>query len=220
MSFVDIPVEHGLLEGLLWEVDSPRTAVVVCHPHPQHGGTMHNHVTYRVARAFREQGASALRFNFRGVGRSTGSYDEGRGELEDARAALRFLREKYLGLPLGAAGFSFGSRVALRLVEDPLADYVLAVGLAVNLFDFEFVKRLPKPKAFVQADADEYGPLDKVRSLVVESPPPRELFVVPNSDHLCTGRLDAFEQVATKAVAWLLDTAKLGTPRKVSAATA
>jgi len=83
MSFVDVPVSHGRLEGVLWKAEAPRGAVVVCHPHPLHGGTMHNHVTYRIAKAFRDRGISTLRFNYRGVGRSTGSYDEGRGELED-----------------------------------------------------------------------------------------------------------------------------------------
>jgi alpha/beta superfamily hydrolase len=216
MSFLDIPVPHGQLEALWWHVDSPNTAVIVCHPHPLHGGTMHNHVTYRVARAFHEQGASVLRFNFRGVGRSTGAYDEGRGEVEDARAGLAFLAGKYPGVPLGAAGFSFGARVALRLAEDPRVRYALAVGLAVKLFDFTFVKQLQKPKAFVQGDRDEYGALDEVRALVAESPPPRELFVVENCDHLCTGRLEELELVASKAVTWLLGEAQIHRPSEAA----
>ena len=93
MSFVEISAPHGRLEGLLWDVELPVAAAIVCHPHPQHGGTMHNHVTYRIAHAFREHRVAVLRFNFRGVGRSTGSYDEGRGELDDARRALEYLLE-------------------------------------------------------------------------------------------------------------------------------
>src|SRR5207302_6871174 len=88
MSFVDIPVSHGRLEALWWKAEQPRAAAVVCHPHPLHGGTMHNHVTYRLAQTFRDGGISCVRFNFRGVGRSTGEHDEGVGEIDDARAAL------------------------------------------------------------------------------------------------------------------------------------
>ena len=85
---MDISVAHGRLEALLWKVPSPKAAALVCHPHPLGGGTMHNHLTFRIADAFRQAGVSALRFNFRGVGRSTGTYDNGVGEVDDARAAL------------------------------------------------------------------------------------------------------------------------------------
>lgn len=205
MSFVDIPVAHGRLEALLWKVDEAVGSVVVCHPDPQHGGTMHNHLTYRLARAFRDQRVNALRFNFRGVGRSTGEYDEGRGEVDDARAALDFLAQQHPGLPLYAAGFSFGSRVALQLAVDEVrVQKVLAAGLAIDLLDFSFAKGLRKPKAFIQSERDEYGPLEKVRAWVAELPPPRELFVVAEANHLCAGRLDAFEAAATEAVSWLL----------------
>src|SRR5262249_44748181 len=158
-------------------------------------------VTYRIARAFRDRHVAALRFNFRGVGRSTGTYGEGRGELEDARSALEFLRPKYSGVPLIAAGFSFGGRIALQLaVADERASKVLAAGLAVDLFDYSFVRHLRKPAAFIQSENDEYGALDRVRELIAQLPAPRELFVVPSSDHLCTGRLKQLEAVAAQAV--------------------
>jgi len=209
MSFVDVPVSHGRLEGVLWKAEAPRGAVVVCHPHPLHGGTMHNHVTYRIAKAFRDRGISTLRFNYRGVGRSTGSYDEGRGELEDAAAALAFLAEQVPGVPLYSAGFSFGSRIALRLpTEEKNLRAVLAAGLAVDLFDFEFVVGLTLPKAFIQSELDGYGDLAKVRALVERALPPKQLFIVPNADHLCSNRLDAFEKIAASAVDWLLSTSQ------------
>ena len=87
----------GKLEALLEEPDdqAPREAVLVCHPHPQYGGTMHNKVVYRIARGMRRAGAVALRFNYRGVNLSEGKYDDGAGELEDARAVLEFLRARY-----------------------------------------------------------------------------------------------------------------------------
>jgi alpha/beta superfamily hydrolase len=205
VSFVDLPISHGLLEGFIWDVEAPRAAVVVCHPHPQHGGTMHNHVTYRIAQAFRDAGVSALRFNYRGVGRSTGTYDEGRGEVDDAEAALDFLRKRVGdNVPLYVAGFSFGSRVALRLaVRDSRVQKVMAVGIAVDLFDYDFARKLTKPKAFVHADRDEYGALANVEKFIGELPGPKKLFVVSECTHLAPGRLDAFLDVTREAVAWL-----------------
>ncbi len=113
--FIDGPA--GKLEALLEEPEDqdPRHAVLVCHPHPQHGGTMHNKVVYRIARGLRRAGAVVLRFNYRGVNLSQGEYDHGVGELEDARAALGLLRSRYPALPFSLAGFSFGSRIILRL---------------------------------------------------------------------------------------------------------
>lgn len=206
MSFVDLPVSHGRLEALHWKVEDARAAAVVCHPHPLHGGTMHNHVAYRLADAFRKQGVSALRFNFRGVGRSTGEHDDGRGEVDDARAALDYAQAQQPGVPLILAGFSFGARVALQLAtEDPRVERLMLAGVAIRMFGFGLIHELRKPKAFIQADQDEYAAIDEVRRLVDETPSPRKLFVVPDSDHLCTGRLDAFEQVTSEAVTWLLD---------------
>src|SRR5579864_865869 len=101
----------GRLEALLEEPDNaasgaaPRAAALVCHPHPQHGGTMHNKVVHRIARGLRSAGAAVLRFNYRGVNLSEGSYDRGEGELDDARAALTYLRGRYPALPFTIAGF-------------------------------------------------------------------------------------------------------------------
>lgn len=205
MSFVDIPVSHGRLEGLLWKEPNARAAALVCHPHPLHGGTMHNHVTYRIAQAFRNAGISTLRFNFRGVGRTTGTHDGGRGELDDAAVALGHLAQVEPGVPLLAAGFSFGSRVALQLaLRDARVERALGVGLAVDLFDFSFLAGLDKPKAFVQPDKDEYGTLPRVEALVASLPPPAKLFVVPDCTHLAPGRLDAVSTQLDAAIAWLL----------------
>src|SRR5437588_1356634 len=104
----------GNLEALLEEPeDAPKVAALVCHPHPLFGGTMHNKVVYRIARALRRAGAVVLRFNFRGVGMSEGAHDQGVGEMEDARAALAILRDRYPELPYSMAGFSFGSRIIM-----------------------------------------------------------------------------------------------------------
>jgi alpha/beta superfamily hydrolase len=206
MAFVDLTGPAGRLEALYWKVSPARAAAAVCHPHPLHGGTMHNHVTYRIAAAFRDAGVSTVRFNFRGVGRSEGAHDQGVGEVDDAKAALDFLERDNPGVPLLASGFSFGSRAALRLaLRDARVSKVLAVGLAVGIMDFEFVAELQKPLAVIHSDRDEFGSLEKVRALLARVRGPSRLFVLADADHLCTGRLDAFEEVAREAVGWLLD---------------
>src|ERR1700722_12343681 len=113
--FIEGPA--GRLESLLEEPEArdPIAACLVCHPHPLFGGTMHNKVVYRMARGLRRAGSAVLRFNFRGVNLSEGEHDNGPGEVEDARAGLAFLRERYPDLAYSLAGFSFGSRIALRL---------------------------------------------------------------------------------------------------------
>ena len=112
-----LPGPAGRLEALLEEPEegAPREAALVCHPHPRHGGTMHNKVVYRIARGLRRAGAVVLRFNYRGVNLSEGGYAHGEGEREDARGALDYLRGRYPELPYTLAGFSFGSRVVLQL---------------------------------------------------------------------------------------------------------
>ena len=129
-----IPGPVGRLEAILWSpsAGTPAMASIVCHPHPLFGGTMHNKVVYRIARGFRKAGAVVLRFNFRGVNLSEGAYGHGFGEVEDARAALAWLRERYPDLPYSLAGFSFGSRIVLRLgCDDAEARRVVAVGAGI-----------------------------------------------------------------------------------------
>jgi len=154
-----IPVSHGQLEANLREATSrARGAAVVCHPHPLHGGTMHNKAVFRTAQALSEAGFHALRFNFRGVGTSTGSYGEGVDEEEDVRAGLDWLEERFPGLPLLAGGFSFGSRVALRVgAEEERVQALLGLGLAVSLFDYDFLDGTTKPTLIVQGEEDEFG---------------------------------------------------------------
>jgi alpha/beta superfamily hydrolase len=209
MGAVFIPAPHGRLEGLLSKADAPVAAVVVCHPHPLYGGNMHHHIPYRLADAFRQAGVTALRFNFRGVGLSTGAYDEGRGELEDAQAALELLAREEPSVPLYAAGFSFGAWVALALAaQSPRVEKALAVGVPLELMPFSFVEALGKPVAFVHADADEYGRLSEVRALVARAPGPKALFVVEGADHMCLGRLGELSRQAAAAVDWLLQSGR------------
>jgi alpha/beta superfamily hydrolase len=201
---VDIPVAHGILEGLLKESPAPFAAAVICHPHPQFGGTMNNNVVYRVAKAFVDAGGTALRFNFRGVGRSTGRYAEGVGEEDDARAALDFLEQRYPGVPLWMAGFSFGARVGLTVgAREARVQKLLGLGLALKLFDYDFLSASRKPKAFIQAAEDEFGARAAIEALVADMAEPKRLFVVENAIHLFPGRLDDLEAAARAAIDYL-----------------
>ena len=201
---VVIPVAHGSLEGILREPTSAVAAAVVCHPHPRGGGTMNNNVVYRVAKALGDAGAAVLRFNFRGVGGSTGSYGDSVGEEEDARDALTFLAARHPGVPLWMAGFSFGARVGLRVgAHDDRVTHLLGVGLAVTLLDFAFLAACTKPKAFIQASKDELGALADVERLVAGMREPKRLWIVEGASHLFPQHLDALERAAGEAVAYL-----------------
>lgn len=173
-----LPGPAGRLEALLEEpaTGDPVHAVLVCHPHPQHGGTMHNKVVYRLARGLRRTGAVVLRFNFRGVNLSEGTYAHGEGELEDAHAALDFLRARYPNLPFSLAGFSFGSRIILRLGCKPDIDAtrLIAVGYPTRWPDLEDLHACMREKIFIQSTRDEFGPVDQLTRLVGELPPPKK----------------------------------------------
>ncbi len=190
----------GRLEALLEEPDGlPREAALVCHPHPQHGGTMHNKVVYRIARGLRRAGAAVLRFNYRGVNLSEGVYDEGEGELEDARVALTYLGERYPDLPFTLAGFSFGSRIALRLGCEKEARRVIAVGFPVGYKDSSGLESCTIPRLFIQSTHDQFGPAAELTSLVAALPEPKRLVLVDASDHFFAGGLEKLEEVVALA---------------------
>jgi len=140
----------GPLEARLEEPEDdgvPGRAAVICHPHPLYGGTMHNKVVHRLARAARRAGFAALRFNFRGAGASGGEHDHGLGEQDDLRAALGFLRERYPEAGLAAAGFSFGSRVGLRVCcQDRAIERFVAAGAPVDHGSWDFLASCRTPK--------------------------------------------------------------------------
>jgi len=187
----------GRLEALLEEPEegSPSEAALVCHPHPQHGGTMHNKVVYRIARGLRSTGAVVLRFNYRGVNLSEGEYAHGEGELEDARVALAYLRGRYPSLPFTLAGFSFGSRIALRLgCEGVGARRVIAVGFPTTYKDRSFLENCTVPRTFIQSTRDQFGPISDLEPLVAGLPEPKKLVLVEASDHFFAGALDVLER--------------------------
>ena len=186
----------GRLEALLEEPEErdPIEAALVCHPHPQHGGTMHNKVVYRVARGLRRAGCVVLRFNYRGVNLSEGTYDESVGELEDARAALSFLLSRYPALPVTLAGFSFGSRIALKLgCQLGYPRRVIAVGFPTVYTDRSYLEGCTLPRVFVQSTNDEFGPLADLAAVVAALGEPKKLVTIPATDHFFAGALPQLE---------------------------
>jgi len=195
---VRIPVAHGHLEALLKEPDgAPHGIAVVCHPHPLHGGTMHTKAVYRAAQALNEAGLVALRFNFRGVGASTGSYEEGIGEQEDVTAALDWLVERYPHLPVMCGGFSFGSMVGLAVgADDGRVDGLLGLGLPVKRldYDFSYLADVAKPLLVVQGENDEFGSGQEVAEVLAGMGSHITLVRIPGSDHYFTDRLDELRE--------------------------
>jgi len=185
----------GRLEGLWKEAAPPRRgSAVFAHPHPMGGGTLHNKVVYRTARALVANGFSTLRFNFRSVGLSEGEHDAGRGETEDVRSAFDEA-ERRGGLPLVAGGFSFGSAAALRAARgDSRIAAFLAIGVPVATASFESIPHPPPdiPALFVTGERDTYGPPDRLREWVGESRQ-GEVVIVPGADHFFAGALDVLE---------------------------
>ena len=180
----------GPLEALLdLPADEPRAAAVFAHPHPLQGGTMHTKAVYQASKAMARIGVAVLRFNFRGVGRSTGHHDAGPGEMEDFRAALDFMANRYPALPLWAAGFSFGSWVALTVgPDDPRVELLLGIGPAVDRYDFAALKQSDKPKILIHGEFDELIPVREVKKFYAQLPEPKDLVIIEAADHLFNGK--------------------------------
>ena len=169
--------------------DHPRVAVVLAHPLPTAGGTMHNKVVYHVAKGLCRIGAAVLRFNFRGTGTSDGGFDGGPGEMADYRAALDFIAARYPGTEIWAAGFSFGAWVAMSVgAGDDRVSALVGVAPPVAQYDFSAVLESLKPKFFIQGDRDELCPLRALRAFYGRVPDPKELVVIEDADHLFDGR--------------------------------
>jgi alpha/beta superfamily hydrolase len=191
----------GPLEVLLEQPSGQaRAAVVFAHPLPTHGGTMHTKVVFQGAKALARTGCAVLRFNFRGVGRSAGAWDEGHGERDDFRAAIDFMATQYPGVELWAAGFSFGSYVALTEgAQDDRVCTLIGISPPVNRYDFDTMKRSPKPKFIIHGEADELIPLKQVREFYAQLADPKELVEIDRANHLYDGQVgevaDALEDL-------------------------
>ena len=198
-----IPVAHGQLEAILKQPrhDSPRGVALVLHPHPLGGGTMHNKVVFRAAAALNDAGLVVLRINFRGVGQSTGAYDEGRGERDDARDALDYLASNYPGQRIVLCGFSFGERVGMKVgIKDPRVGFLIGIGTPLNVDDFSFLAECRKPLLLVHGENDEFGNVEKLKKLVTEfeTTVPVRLVVIPDTGHFFDDRLDDLKRTITE----------------------
>jgi alpha/beta superfamily hydrolase len=213
-SVDDLHSPAGRLEAVLntGREDAPY-AVLICHPHPQGGGTMHNKVVYHTMKAFASFGLPVLRFNFRSVGLSEGTFDDGRGEQEDVLAALDWL-EANLHLPILFAGFSFGSYVGMRACcGDSRVKGLLALGLPVHAegrdYTYGFLPQCAQPKLFLSGDHDPYGPQPQVEAAFASATEPKRLVWIEGAEHFFQGtresptpKLDRMQQEIRR---WLQD---------------
>ncbi len=168
-----IPAPHGRLEAIYRpKSDQAERVALVLHPHPLHGGTMHNKVVFRAAKALNESGFETLRFNFRGVGQSTGEHDEGRGECDDARVALDYLLETQPNArEVIIVGFSFGSIVGLRVgCSDERVDRLIAIGAPARMGNLDFLGRCLKTKLFIHGVEDNIAPLAPLEEFLATLP--------------------------------------------------
>jgi len=189
---LDLAGPAGRLEALIDEGDgASRAAVVFGHPHPQYGGTMHTRAVYQAAKGLARIGCSVLRFNFRGVGLSEGTFDQGEGEMADYAAALDVMAARHPGAPLWAAGFSFGSWIALETGSaDPRVSALIAIAPPVKRDGYTWTHTLAteKPKFFVQGDMDELCPIRDLWAFYAQLKEPKELVVIDGASHLFEGQ--------------------------------
>ncbi|HEC18113.1 MAG TPA: alpha/beta hydrolase [Gammaproteobacteria bacterium] len=188
-----IPGPSGVLEALLDMPGTPHATgapiAVVCHPHPLYGGSLTNKVAHTVARAFASMGAQTLRFNFRGVGESMGSFDEGRGEVDDLLAAEAWLRVRRPGAPLWLAGFSFGAFVALSGHVRAGAQSLLLVAPPVAMFDFPAESGVSIPWLVIQGSDDEVVDPAQVSAWARQQVNPPEFICLDGAGHFFHRRL-------------------------------
>ncbi|HVM77610.1 MAG TPA: alpha/beta hydrolase [Stellaceae bacterium] len=201
MPEVIINGPEGRLEGRYHHSKTPNAPVaLLLHPHPQHAGTMNNKVVYTLYHAFVRQGFSALRFNFRGVGRSQGSFARGEGELSDAASALDWLQTYN---PNAAAcwigGFSFGAWIGMQLLmRRPEIDGFISIAPPANLYDFGFLAPCPSSGLIIHGDKDPLVPLESVQKLINKLMHQRDITIdfrlVKGADHFFQSRLEELDE--------------------------
>lgn len=188
---LELPGPAGALEALLQERDDapPAFVALVCHPHPLYGGTLHSKVVHRIAATLHELGATTLRFNFRGVGRSAGRHGGGPGEVEDARAALAWLRERVPGAPATVAGFSFGAAVAAHVAAGDAGVARLVMVAPPVGSTLSVLATAPVPKLVVQGTADTTCPPADLERVFPSWASPKRIERVEGATHFFDRRL-------------------------------
>ena len=188
----------GKLEAALRTATSPRAAVVLAHPHPLYGGTLHNPVIFHADRELNRAGLTTLRFNFRGVEGSDGFHDEGRGEIGDVAAAAGWVAALAPSVPLILVGYSFGSRCAIaHATADRSVAGVVAIGLPVRIWAFEDLALLGRPLSVVHGTKDEFGSITEVKAVIERAVPAGRIYEVDGASHLFPGRT---KEAATRVV--------------------
>ncbi len=181
------------LEGVLHlpRRPGPSPAAVVCHPHPLMGGDMRSSLVVILCQELAAHGWMALRFNFRGAGRSAGSFDEGRGEMEDVRGAVDWVTAHPQAAPgrLAVIGYSFGAGVGLgHAARDPRVTWLVGIALTQRHYANPFLDQDERPKLFIVGERDEWAPPDALRQYVARLRSPHTLHVVPGTDHFFARR--------------------------------
>jgi alpha/beta superfamily hydrolase len=191
-----ISASHGQLEAILKEpAGTLRGVGIVCHPHPLGGGTMHNKVVFRAAAGLLDAGLTTLRFNFRGVGGSTGEHDEIEGGTEDVRDALDYMAGEYPDEDITLAGFSFGSRTGMAVgMDDDRVKRLISIGTPVEKYrDYDFLTAVAKPILFVHGDQDEFCSVESLRSLT-DRIPHAEVMIFENCGHFFDEHLNELRE--------------------------
>ncbi len=193
------------LEGMYFEASSKQYSAVICHPHPQFGGTMDNNVVTAAAQALQETGHSTLRFNFRGVGRSGGRHDAGKGEVADVQAAIQFVRDKTAqDVPVVLAGYSFGSWVAAKaLSDDDEVAHLILIGPPTSMFDFSILEsdRRERSRHIIVGDRDQFCDRDSLQTIYDRLPEPKSFRVIPHTDHFFFAHEKFLREAIREAVA-------------------
>jgi len=197
----------GKLEAAVREADEPRGAVVLAHPHPLYGGTLHNPVVFHADRALNRSGLTTLRFNFRGVEGSDGFHDDGRGEIGDVAAASVWVGALAPGKPLILVGYSFGARCSIaHAINDPAVAGVVAIGLPVRVWAFDDLPTLGRPLAVVHGTDDEFGSIEEVEAVIARAVPQGRLYEVRGTSHLFPGRAPEAAARVVEAVEGIVQT--------------
>jgi alpha/beta superfamily hydrolase len=177
------------------------TVAVVCHPHPIFGGSMHSKVVHAAAEALAGLGMPVVRFNFRGVGRSAGAHDGGRGETADLEAVLDDVAARFPGAPILAAGYSFGAWVALRVgCADARVAALVGIAAPVGLYDFGFLRGCDRPLTFIQGEADPLAPIGLVLAFAARLPGGVGVLPIAGAAHGFADHLDELADRVAQAV--------------------
>lgn len=206
-EMVSIQGPVGELEAIFSYVSRKVTHLaILCHPHPLYGGTMHNKVVYSMATALNQIGFATVRFNFRGVGRSAGTFNHGIGEQRDLEAVINHFHDAFPDAWKVVGGFSFGAKVGLMAgSQDDRISALLAVGVAVDVADFGFLLDYRKPKMIIQGSQDQYGSQANVREWFARLKEPKKLVIVENAVHLFDGRLPELKNAIVQEFPLLIE---------------